>query len=107
MLISDDSINSQKQLDSVDIMARKAGLKIKRAKTEFMIVENWASPSHRITRFYWYNKSSQRLQIFRILAAKLHEKFRDQKGISLEGLYSIGQDLEEQLYLYCCQDEVI
>jgi hypothetical protein len=62
MLISDDAINSQKQLDSVDIMARKVGLKINRAKTEFMMVGN-------------------------------------QKGISLEGMYSIGQDLEEQIYL--------
>jgi Reverse transcriptase (RNA-dependent DNA polymerase) len=44
MLISDDAINSQKQLDSVDIMARKVGLKINRAKTEFMMVGNWASP---------------------------------------------------------------
>jgi hypothetical protein len=40
----DDAINFQKQLDSVDIMARKVGLKIKRAKTEFMMVGNWASP---------------------------------------------------------------
>jgi hypothetical protein len=32
MLISDDAINSQKQLDSVDIMARKVVLKINRAK---------------------------------------------------------------------------
>jgi hypothetical protein len=44
MLISDDAINSQKQLDSVDIMACKVGLKINRAKTEFMMVGNWASP---------------------------------------------------------------
>jgi Reverse transcriptase (RNA-dependent DNA polymerase) len=44
MLISDDAINSQKQLDSVDIMARKVGLKIKRAKTEIMMVRNWTSP---------------------------------------------------------------
>jgi Reverse transcriptase (RNA-dependent DNA polymerase) len=43
MLISDDAINSQKQLDSVDIMARKVGMKINRAKTEFMMVGNWAS----------------------------------------------------------------
>jgi hypothetical protein len=27
--------------------------------------------SHRITRFYWYNKLSERLQVIRILAAKL------------------------------------
>jgi Reverse transcriptase (RNA-dependent DNA polymerase) len=33
MLISDDAINSQKQLDSVDVMACKVGLKINRAKT--------------------------------------------------------------------------
>jgi hypothetical protein len=32
------SLNSQKQLDSVDIMARKVGLKINRAKTEFMMI---------------------------------------------------------------------
>jgi Reverse transcriptase (RNA-dependent DNA polymerase) len=44
MLVSDDAINSQKQLDSVDIMARRVGLKINRAKTEFMMVGNWASP---------------------------------------------------------------
>jgi hypothetical protein len=44
MLVSDYAINSQKQLDSVDIVARKGGLKINRAKTEFMMVGNWASP---------------------------------------------------------------
>jgi Reverse transcriptase (RNA-dependent DNA polymerase) len=44
MLILDDAINSQKQLDSVDTMARRVGLKINRAKTEFMMVGNWASP---------------------------------------------------------------
>jgi hypothetical protein len=44
MLISDDAINSQKQLDSVDILARKVGLKINRANTEFMMVGNWTSP---------------------------------------------------------------
>jgi hypothetical protein len=44
MLISDDTINSQKQLDSVDILARKVGLKSNRAKTEFMMVGNRASP---------------------------------------------------------------
>jgi hypothetical protein len=44
MLISDDATNSQKQLDSVDIMARRVGLKINRAKTEFMMVGNWSSP---------------------------------------------------------------
>jgi hypothetical protein len=40
MLISDDAMNSQKQLDSVDIMARKVGLEIYSAKAEFMMVEN-------------------------------------------------------------------
>jgi hypothetical protein len=45
MLVSDDAINSQKRRYSVDIM------KINRAKTEL---------------FYWYNKSNQRLQVFRI-----------------------------------------
>jgi diphthamide synthase (EF-2-diphthine--ammonia ligase) len=44
MLVSDGAINSQKQLDSVDIMARRVNLKIKRAKTEFMMFGNWASP---------------------------------------------------------------
>jgi Reverse transcriptase (RNA-dependent DNA polymerase) len=44
MLISDDAINSQKQLESVDIMARKVGLKINRANTDFMMVGHWASP---------------------------------------------------------------
>jgi hypothetical protein len=39
MLVSDGAINSQKQLDSVDIMARRIGLKINRAKTEFMMLE--------------------------------------------------------------------
>jgi Reverse transcriptase (RNA-dependent DNA polymerase) len=43
MLISDDAIHSQKQLDSLDIMASKVGLKINRAKTEFMMVGSWAS----------------------------------------------------------------
>jgi hypothetical protein len=43
MLTSDDAINSQKQLDSIEIMARKVGLKISRAKTEFVMVENWTS----------------------------------------------------------------
>jgi hypothetical protein len=40
MLISDDAIKSQKQLDSVDNMARKVGLKINTAMTEFMMVGN-------------------------------------------------------------------
>jgi hypothetical protein len=44
ILVSDDAINSQKQLDLVDIMARRVGLKINRAKTEFMMVD-WASPT--------------------------------------------------------------
>jgi hypothetical protein len=45
MLISDDAINSQKQLDySVDIMACKVGLKINRAKTEIIMVGIRASP---------------------------------------------------------------
>jgi hypothetical protein len=52
-----------------------------------------------IARFYWYNKSIQRCQVFGILAAKLHEKSWDQKGITLEGLLTISQSLEEQLYL--------
>jgi hypothetical protein len=43
MLISIDGVKSLKQLDSVDIMARKVGLMINRAKTEFMMVGNWAS----------------------------------------------------------------
>jgi hypothetical protein len=34
MLISDDAINFLKQLDSVDIMARKVGLKINRARRQ-------------------------------------------------------------------------
>jgi hypothetical protein len=34
MLVSDDAINSQKQLDSVDTVARSVGLKINRAETE-------------------------------------------------------------------------
>jgi hypothetical protein len=40
MLISDDAINSLKQLGSVDIMARRVVLNINRAKTEFMKVGN-------------------------------------------------------------------
>jgi hypothetical protein len=43
MLVADDAINSQNQLDSVYIMARKVSLKINGAKTEFMMVGNWAS----------------------------------------------------------------
>jgi hypothetical protein len=43
MLVSDDAINSQKQLDSVDIITCRVGLKINRAKTEFMMVGNWVS----------------------------------------------------------------
>ena len=43
MLISDDAGNAQKQLNSVDVMARRVGLKINRAKTEFMMVGNWSS----------------------------------------------------------------
>jgi hypothetical protein len=45
MLVSDYAIKSQEQLDSVDIMARRVGLKINRAKAEFMMVRNWASPT--------------------------------------------------------------
>jgi hypothetical protein len=52
MLESDNAINSPKQLGSVDVMARRVGLKISRAKTVH---------DDRITRFYWYNKSVQRL----------------------------------------------
>jgi hypothetical protein len=44
MLVSDDAINSYKQLDAVDIMPRRVGLKINKAKTEFMMIANWASP---------------------------------------------------------------
>jgi hypothetical protein len=43
MLISDDPINSQKQLDAVDITARRVGLNINRAKTEFIMIGDWAS----------------------------------------------------------------
>jgi hypothetical protein len=38
LLISDDEVNAQKQLDSEDVIARRAGLKIVRAKTKFMMV---------------------------------------------------------------------
>jgi hypothetical protein len=61
--------------------------------------------THKITRFYWYNKSSQSLPVFSILAAKL--QFCDEEGIRLEGMYSIGEDVEEQLYPQCCQDKLI
>jgi hypothetical protein len=44
MLVSDDAINTQKQLDSVYIMACRVGLKMNTVKTEFMMVGNWASP---------------------------------------------------------------
>jgi hypothetical protein len=44
MLVSDDAIDSHKQFDSADIIARRVGFKISRAKTKLMIIENWASP---------------------------------------------------------------
>jgi hypothetical protein len=67
MLVSVDAINSQKQLDSVDILA------LEDEQSEDRVYDGRTlGVSHRITRFYWYNKSSQRLQVFRILAAKLH-----------------------------------
>jgi hypothetical protein len=68
MLISDNAINSQKQLDSVYVMARKVGSKINRAKTEFMMVGNWASPIE-------LRVSTSTINLFRILAAKVHVRF--------------------------------
>jgi hypothetical protein len=44
MLVSDNSINSQKQLNSVDLTARRVGLKINIAKTAFVVVGNWTTP---------------------------------------------------------------
>jgi hypothetical protein len=41
MLVSHDAINSQKQLESADIMARRVGSEINRAKIEFMMVGQW------------------------------------------------------------------
>jgi hypothetical protein len=38
--------------------------------------------SHRIMRFYGYNKANERLQIFRILAAKLHKDFEIRKALA-------------------------
>jgi hypothetical protein len=70
--ITDDAINSQKQLDSVDVSARKVGLKINRAKIEFMMVGNWASSMELRVSTVTINLV---LQVFRILAAKLHERF--------------------------------
>jgi hypothetical protein len=43
MAISDDAENARKQLDSVVIMACRVGLKINKAKTEFMKVGKWSS----------------------------------------------------------------
>jgi hypothetical protein len=43
MLISDNAVNAQKQLDSGDIMARRDGFKVGRARTEFMMVVSWSS----------------------------------------------------------------
>jgi hypothetical protein len=40
MALDLNKYNSQKQLDSVDIMARIEGLKINKAKTEFTLVGN-------------------------------------------------------------------
>jgi hypothetical protein len=74
MQVSDDAINSQKQLDSVDIKARRVDMKINRVKTEFMMLGNWASPIElRVST--GKKKSSQKLQVFRILAAKLYGRF--------------------------------
>jgi Reverse transcriptase (RNA-dependent DNA polymerase) len=74
MLISDDAINSQKQLDSVDTMARKSRLEDQRSEDRVYDGRK-LGVSNRIARFYRYNKFSQRLQVFRILAAKLHKRF--------------------------------
>jgi hypothetical protein len=65
MLVSDDSIISEKHLDAVDFMARRVSLKINRIDDGRKL-----GVSNRSTRFYWYNKSSQSLKLFRILAAK-------------------------------------
>jgi hypothetical protein len=43
MLISDNAVKAQKQLHSIDIMARRVGLNINRAKAEFMMMKNWSS----------------------------------------------------------------
>jgi hypothetical protein len=57
----------------VDIMARRVGLKINKAKTEFMMVGNWASPIELRVSTGSINLVKE-LQV-RILAAKLLEGF--------------------------------
>jgi hypothetical protein len=92
VLASDDASNFLNQLESVDIMVRRVGFKINRAKTEYMMVGNRTS---RIE----LPVSTCTISLVEdfTLAAKLRERFWDQKGISLEGLYWISQNLEEQL----------
>jgi hypothetical protein len=43
ILLSDDAVNVQKQLDSVEVMARRVGFKINRARTESIMAGNWSS----------------------------------------------------------------
>jgi selenocysteine-specific translation elongation factor len=43
MLPADYADKAPKQLVSVDVIARRVGLKINSAKTEFMMVGNWLS----------------------------------------------------------------
>jgi hypothetical protein len=82
-------------------MARKVGLKINRAKTEFMKVGNWASP----IELRVCTGSINLVKDFKYLGSWLLNCTKDFE--ILEGIQSIGQDLEEQLYLQCCQDKVI
>jgi Reverse transcriptase (RNA-dependent DNA polymerase) len=95
MLISDDAINSQKELDSVDIMARRVGLKINRAKTEFMMVGQWA-PLRVSTGTIYLVKDFKYLGSWLLNCTK---DFLGKKSISEEDLHSSSQNLEEPLYL--------
>jgi hypothetical protein len=88
-------------------MARRVSLKTNRAKTEFMMVRNWASPIELRVSTGIINL----VKDFKYLGSWLlycTKDFEIRKALaSLEGMYSIGQDLEEQIYLQCCQDKLI
>jgi hypothetical protein len=106
MLISDNTINSQKQLDSVDIMARKVGLKINRAMTELMMVGNWAS----LIELRVSTGTINLVKDFKYLGSWLlscKKDFEIRKALAWKACILFSQDLKEQLYLCCCPDKVI
>jgi hypothetical protein len=106
MLISDDAIDSQKQLDSVDIMARRGDLKINRAKTEFMMVGNWASPIELRVSTGTVNL----VKDFKYIGSWLNctKDFEIGKALAWKACILLIKIWKSSTtYLQCCQDKVI